>query len=396
MSAVNDAGAGSTHRRGEIAGDPPVQPEAIRSLGLSSDAPILDPRALLDRLGDAEARERTLIAEAIHDDPLQLIVAAIMHVDLLGVRHPAAQQDGDSVISMLESAVDKLRALIVATIAPNFDGGLVAALRRLATGIFIGTSTTVRLTGPSHVQPTVEARMAAYRIVREALVNVRQHAFARHVSVTVVATDSTVVITVADDGIGCDNPRSGGGHLGLPAMHSRARAVSGRLRISSSTGAGMTVVLIVPAADPALIQALGLRIFLADDHPAGRHDLAGLINEKEDLAVVGQASSITDALEQIHLYRPDVLVTDLLLRDGTGMDLLSRARRISPRLQCLVLASRTDGSDVAAALRAGVSGYLTRDSDLADVVAAVRTVAGGRSVFDSRVAAMLIDGLCDG
>ncbi len=357
------------------------------------DATPLEPRALLDRLADTEHRERTLIAEAIHDDPLQTIVAAITQVDLLGLRHPEAQHDCTTVNSMLESAVDKLRALIIANSAPNFDGGLATALDRLADGIFVGTATAVEVTGTAHASLTTEAELAAYRIVREALVNVRKHAFARQVSIDVVDTDTSVVITVVDDGIGCEHPRTGGGHLGLPAMHSRARAVGGRLRISSARGAGTTVTLTLPREESRLLRALDVRVFLVDDHAPGRQDLADLIDDEPDLIVVGQASSIADAMEQIPAHRPDVLITDARLRDGNGADLYARIRPALPQLQCLMLTSCTDGDLATAAIRAGAGGYLIKDSDPSDVIVAVRTVAGGRSVLDGRITTMLVDRL---
>lgn len=349
MPAVDRVGARSADR---IRRDTEVRhhsPEQPRRLGTSFDETLLDPHALLDRLAETETRERTLIAEAIHDDPLQLIVAAITHIDLLSATHPAAQQKYDLLNSMLESAVDKLRALIVATSPPNFDDGLAAALSRLAAGIFIGTTTCVDVSGPADVPLTTDARLAAYRIVREALINVRKHAAARHTSIEVMATETAVVITVTDDGVGCGRPRSGGGHLGVPAMRSRARAVGGALRLTSAPGAGTTVLLTLPPVDPHLTRSPVLRVFLVDDDGAGRQHLANVMDDETNLNVVGHAASIADALEQIPLHRPDVLVVDVRLRDGKGAELYARIRRILPHIQCIILTSSADADPVAAA-----------------------------------------------
>lgn len=395
MSVVDNAGARSADRIQRVAHGSHHPPGETWRLGAPFDVGLLDPHTMLDRLGEIETRERTLIAEAIHDDPLQLIVAAMTHVDLLSATHPGSEQKYDVLNSMLESAVEKLRALIVATSPPNFDEGLGAALGRLAAGIFIGTSTSVDVRGPADVPLTTDARLAAYRIVREALINIRKHAAAQRASIDVMATDDAVVISVTDDGVGCGRPRSGGGHLGLSAMRSRARAVAGAVRITSIPGAGTIVALTLPPVDPHPIRSPVLRVFLVDDDAAGRQDLADMMDHETNLTVVGQASSIADALEQIPLHRPDVLVVDVALRDGNGADLCARIRRILPHIQCMILTSSADADSVTAAIRAGAMGYLMKDTDPGDVLAALWTVAAGRSVFDGRVATMLVDRLRD-
>ncbi len=394
MSVVDHAPTRTAHAAGRLDDARCDQPAAARAATLFDAAP-LEPRLLLDRLADTEQRERTLIAEAIHDDPLQLILAAITQLDMLGAEHPDAGIGCAAVNSMLDSAVDTLRALIVASSAPNFEGGLARALGRLAAGVFVGTVTTVRLTGAMHVSLTADVDLVAYRIVREALVNVRKHAFAEEVSIDLRETDNAVLITVTDDGVGCEPAQrgDGGGHLGLPAMHSRARAAGGRVRISSARGAGTTVALTLPRNDSRLLRPHGVRVFLVDDHAPGRQDLADLMDDEADMTVVGQASSVADALERIPAHRPDVLITDVRLRDGNGADLYARVRPLLPHLQCLMLTSCTDGDLATAAIRAGAGGYLIKDSEPADVVAAVRTVAGGRSVLDARITTMLVDRL---
>jgi CheY-like chemotaxis protein/anti-sigma regulatory factor (Ser/Thr protein kinase) len=394
MSLVDHAPPRTAHPADRVDGAGRDQPAELHAATLF-DATPLEPRLLLDRLADIEQRERTLIAEAIHDDPLQLIVAAITQLDLLGADHPDAAPGCAAVNSMLDSAVDTLRALIVSSSAPTFEGGLATALGRLATGVLVGTDTAVRLTGAMHVSLTAEANLVAYRIVREALVNARKHAFAQHVSIDLRETDHAVVITVQDDGVGCEPPQLGqdGGHLGLTVMHSRARAAGGRVRVSSARGAGTTVVLTLPRNDSRTLRPHGVRVFLVDDHAAARQDLADLMDDELDMTVVGQASSIADALEQIPAHRPDVLITDVRLRDGNGADLYARIRSALPHLRCLMLTDCTDGDLATAAIRAGAGGYLIKDSDPADVIAAVRTVAGGRSVLDAQITTMLVDRL---
>ena len=119
----------------------------------------------------------------------------------------------------------------------------------------MGTPTTVAVTGPTHVHLSVQATTAAYRIMREALVNARKHACASHVVLAVREEPDSVYLTLTDDGVGARSLNAGPGHLGIATMRARAEADGGRLEVTSAAGAGTTVVLTLPTA------------------PAGHHDL---------------------------------------------------------------------------------------------------------------------------
>ncbi len=101
-------------------------------------------RELLDQLASVEERERTLLAEAIHDGPLQLVVGVKMRIDTISRRGQAFNsEDTKRLAGTLETAMHQLRTLIVALTPPDLSEGLGMALRNLAEGIFIGTPTQV-------------------------------------------------------------------------------------------------------------------------------------------------------------------------------------------------------------------------------------------------------------
>jgi len=207
----------------------------------------IEQRELMDQLADVEERERTLLAEAIHDDPMQLIVASIMRMDMLQGALPAAQAgELDRLAATLQESVEKLRTLIVALTPPDLTDGLGVALRNLAEGIFIGTKSTIRFIGASHVMLSVPTKVTAYRILREALVNARKHSRAKNITVSVGEQGESVVLQLADDGVGAAELDAGPGHLGVATMYARATSEGGRLDIDSSPGIGTTVVLTLP------------------------------------------------------------------------------------------------------------------------------------------------------
>jgi signal transduction histidine kinase len=190
---------------------------------------------LLEELASMETRERSLLAEIIHDEPTQLIVVAAMRIDRLG-RDSTDGEELAQIFVLLETSIERLRRLIVALAPPDLAEGLGSALQVLAAGIFVGSNTQFYITGPMHIHITVPAKEAVYRIFREALVNARKHANAANVTLSLDEHDTVFVLTLTDDGDGCESLDAGPGHLGMATM--RATSEDGELRVVSSPARG--------------------------------------------------------------------------------------------------------------------------------------------------------------
>lgn len=205
---------------------------------------------LLEQLADVAERERSVLAEAIHDDPLQLIVAAILRMDLLQVSLPKPQADElEQLAETLQESVEHLRTLIVALTPPDLSDGVGVALRELAEALFIGTDASVTLVETA--QPNIVAPRGPfiYRVLREALMNARKHSQATAIAIRVVQEDASIIAMLSDNGVGATVFDAGPGHLGVATMHARARSAGGRLLIDSAPGAGTTVTLTLPAPE---------------------------------------------------------------------------------------------------------------------------------------------------
>jgi DNA-binding NarL/FixJ family response regulator len=133
-----------------------------------------------------------------------------------------------------------------------------------------------------------------------------------------------------------------------------------------------------------------LTVFLVDDHEVVRRGVGDLLDEEDDLTVVGQAGSVTEALARIPALRPDVAVLDMRLPDGNGVELCRELRSRLPELNCLILTSYTDEQAMMDAILAGAGGYVIKDIKGMELVAAVRTVGSGRSLLDTRAASALL------
>jgi len=136
-----------------------------------------------------------------------------------------------------------------------------------------------------------------------------------------------------------------------------------------------------------------LTVFLVDDHEMVRRGVADLLDEEPDLTVVGQASSVSEALARVPALAPDVVVLDVRLPDGNGVELCRELRSRLPELRCLMLTSYTDEDAMLEAILAGAGGYVIKDIKGLALLSAVRTVGAGRSLLDNRAAAALMSQL---
>lgn len=123
-------------------------------------------------------------------------------------------------------------------------------------------------------------------------------------------------------------------------------------------------------------------MLLVDDHPVVRTGLRTITEVDAGIVVVGEAGSAAEALLAVRQLQPDVLLLDVRLPDRSGLEVCRelKAARAAPRV--LFLTSFADNQLVLAAMQAGGDGYLLKDNEPRDIVAAVRTVMRGGSMFD--------------
>jgi two-component system, NarL family, response regulator DevR len=133
------------------------------------------------------------------------------------------------------------------------------------------------------------------------------------------------------------------------------------------------------------------RVFLVDDHEVVRVGIRELLSASEDLEVVGEASSVTEALTRVPAVAPDVAVLDVRLPDGNGIELCRELLSRLPDLKCLMLTSFTDDEALFDAIMAGASGFVLKRIVGSDLTNAVKTVAAGQSLLDARSTAALLN-----
>lgn len=210
---------------------------------------------LLEQLATTEARERRILAEAVHDDPLQLVIAALLRLDDLRIDLGVeAGGELDRIANILETSIARLRTLISALTPPDLSEGIGVALRDLAQGVFIATNTKIHMVGPAHLPLAVSTKLIAHQILREALVNARRHAQADNVTIRLNIEGARVILSVEDDGVGSNDILPKPGHLGITTMTARTNSEAAELQITSEPGHGTTVAVTFATAAEATPQ----------------------------------------------------------------------------------------------------------------------------------------------
>lgn len=142
--------------------------------------------------------------------------------------------------------------------------------------------------------------------------------------------------------------------------------------------------------DPVLSRPV--RVLIADDHELVRRGLRLVLEAEEDIEVVGEAQDGEAAVKAAASLRPDILLMDLRMPRMDGVEACARVRECAPETAVVILTSFDDEADVVAALRAGASSYLLKDTSPASLVQSVRGAASGSTVLDPSVAGHLISG----
>lgn len=132
-----------------------------------------------------------------------------------------------------------------------------------------------------------------------------------------------------------------------------------------------------------------IRIVLADDHTIVREGLKQLLSAASDLAIVGEAQNGHEVLQRVRELEFEVLLLDLSMPGKSGIDLIKQVHGEKPKVRILVLSMHQEPQYAVRAIRVGASGYLTKESASAQLVSAIRKVAGGGAFVTPAVAEQL-------
>jgi len=134
-----------------------------------------------------------------------------------------------------------------------------------------------------------------------------------------------------------------------------------------------------------------VRVFLLDDHELVREGIRTLLESDEDIEVVGEAGTASEALTRIPLARPDVAILDVRLEEGNGIEVCREVRSSVPEMACLILTSFADDEALYASVMAGAAGFVLKQIKARDLIEDVKKVANGESLMDPRAVARVVE-----
>jgi two-component system response regulator DevR len=139
-----------------------------------------------------------------------------------------------------------------------------------------------------------------------------------------------------------------------------------------------------------------LRLMLVDDHEVVRSGLRAMLETGGEVRVVAEAGSVGDAIAEAERTRPDVIVMDIRLADGSGIEATREIRARRPETRVLMLTSYADDEALFASIMAGASGYVLKQVHGTDLVRAIRSVGQGQSLLDPVVTGRVLERLRKG
>ncbi|MGZ5214222.1 MAG: response regulator [Actinomycetota bacterium] len=358
---------------------------------------------------EAAAAERNRMAREVHDTVAQGLVSVLLQLraaqGAIADGKPAEATDALAEARMAAEAVFEETRRSVLGLAPSpLEGrSLEEALElELAWANRTGVVDARLVTAGTPIVPPPDVAHTLFRIAQEALTNAIRHAQATSVRIGVVYSTTGVTLLVQDDGAGFDRTQieQDGEQqgLGLGGMAERARLLGGTLELDSTPGWGTRIRAWIPSpfdAQDALRPARPVRVLVVDDHAVIRAGIVRLLASDPGLHVVGEAGSGAQAITEWRALRPDVVLMDLQMPDGDGIEAIARIRAEDATASIVAVTAFASDELVAGAFRAGARGYIGKEASEIELVRAVRAASRGEMVVSGPAAERLYSHLND-
>jgi two-component system response regulator NreC len=349
-------------------------------------------RSLSTRLTTAQEEERARIASLLHDSiggQLTVIQKNSEALRDLLLEDEQAAAYLASNLELLQQTHQQVRHLAMDLNARALaDFGLAPAARQYIDRLCASTGLSIKLhiTGQVRRLPA-EVERIAFRGLQEALTNTLRHAHATEIAAQLHLGHRTLRLTVQDNGRGFDQalPQQGTA-LGLPYLRRQVESRGGEFLIESSPGNGAIVALHVPLHTAPDSTARRTRVLVVDDHEMVRQGLRQLLAQSSDFVCVAEAADGHAALRQAEEHEPRLIIMDVKLPDGSGIETTRQLMKRVPRPLVIIYTYHDDEAYLEQALLAGAHGYVLKSDPNQLIMTALRAVHAGEMFISPAVA----------
>ena len=242
------------------------------------------------------------------------------------------------------------------------------------------------------VRGTVAA--TAYRVAQECLTNSLRHSAAREIVLRIerrTGVENALLIRVEDDGGGDAARVAQSEGFGLTGSASAWPRSAARFRLRARGAASAWPPRFRSPRDIRMTasQTKGISILLVDDHPVVRQGYRRVLEHQSDFRVVAEADDAATAYRAFKAHAPDIVVMDISMPGASGLEAIRNIRMRHSASRILVFSMHSEAALVKAAFSAGASGYVTKSSEPAALVKAIRAVARGEHAMSDDIAHVL-------
>jgi len=365
-----------------------------------------------------QARNR--LAREIHDTLAQSLTGIIWQLNNIERSVQSGGEQASEAIrrvrALTSECLQEARRSLWGLQSPDVPIGLDEALQvELRKTTEQGFRTFIDVEGQEPDPIDGECHFTVLRVAKEALSNVRHHSRAKRVNVDLNYGADSVRLTVSDDGVGFEPsdgdsaPSQAGGGFVMTSMRERIRLAAGNIKVRSAPGMGTRVEAEVPYRQGRLPNpndawartdtgsphsaspAYRIKGLMVDDHEVVRQGIRNMLEQTLEISVVGEAGDGEAAVERVLAVHPDVVLMDIQMPKQDGVETVRKLRQLGIDTPVILLSVYVKDEYIFDCLRAGAKGYLTKDVDRAELVAAIKTVHEGGSLLQPMIANRLVE-----
>ncbi|KMZ44968.1 histidine kinase [Bacillus sp. FJAT-27238] len=332
--------------------------------------------------------ERNKMSRELHDTIGHTMTSLIMGMEMLRSKIPEAEASRlDMLLRMARQGLDESRGIFHKWAqngyesATTMESAFVELIEQFQ--VATGVSVKLRMYGAEYALSR-SIKLTLYRCLQETLTNAVRHGKASQIQVGLYFEEAQIRLQVEDNGQGNGTIEFG---FGLQSMKERLEALQGRLSIHCMDEGGVTVICSLPAMQA--VPSAGIRILIVDDQPFVRESLQLVLQNQQDLQVVGVAENGLMALDIIPKEKPDVVLLDVQMPVMDGAKTLQAIRERWPDMRVIMLTTFEETALAAETLGRGANGYLLKSVSPIELVEAIRVVHQGEALINHKIADVL-------